>query len=727
MVEFSKQISEKWNVPVALSEQLCNAFNKGDTPYYLVEYHPETAIELSISTLWEIFDFLKNMEELSSKKKRILNALKKAGTVSPNVEKHVNLTSSSFELDDMLLPLRPNPRSKGQVASKKGLDPLADKIMQQKEEITPVEVLAEEYIGKDSSLTSVEDVIQGVKEIIAERISYDDTVRAMVREFAYEDGFFDITPKNKKDPEYTSYIGKNVAFNELSKEQILKFLHDEEEKNVRLKVGVQLFRITEVMRHHVITNPESVGFDLLCGTIDDTWIRLLQPAIERDIKVKLLQEAEEWAIKRLLIDLEKTYKNELQRGALLIADAKNEKNLQLIAISGQGNFLGATSEKKPPEGKVYASDRLKQFLSRHKPQKIVIIDNDQAKIAEGVLKAAIAGSEPAPEIEIIAQEKNSANPSDSEWMKNEFATLLDDEMREMYGAALKIIKPVSLQSRIGTKYYSIHPFQNLISPERLTEIVKRIMTMAELQKGILIKDVLESPLSNLTIIKPEVINAIRAADAKGEILSKNDLLKAEGMSELIFRNISGFIIIPNAEDILDRSMVHPDHYPWFTEMSEQFNVSIDTIVSDPDALNSFETDDPIKKIYIQKKVIAFVTVALNYSGVASPKTKRKLKLTELKEGAIVSGRVTNITPFGVFININAVCDGLIHISQLADEYVETPEQVVHINDKVDVRILKVDVKKRRISLSMKNLGNMAPKVRPSKGQLDNLAEHFKNR
>jgi uncharacterized protein len=727
MIEFSKQISEKWNIPVALSEQLCNAFIKGDTPYYLVEYHPETAIELTISTLWEIFDFLKSMEELSSKKKRILNALKKAGPISPNVEKHVNLTSSSFELDDMLLPLRPNPRSKGQIASKKGLDSLADKVMQQKEETTPLEILAEEYVGKDSSLSSVEDVLQGIKEIIAERISYDDTIRAMVRDFAYDDGFFDVTPKNKKDPVYASYVGKNVAFNELSKEQILLFLKDEEEKNVRLKVGVQLFRITELMRHHVITNPDSTGFDMLCESIDDSWIRLLQPAIERDVKVRLLQEADDWAIKRMLVDLEKIYNNELQRGALLIADAKNEKNLQFITINGQGNFLGATSEKKPPEGKVFASDRLKQFLSRHKPSKILILENDQAKVAESVLKAAIFGSEPAPEIEIISPEKGTANPAESEWMKQEFATLLDDEMREMYGIAINAIKPVSLLSKLGTKYYSVHPFQNLINVDRLNEIVNRIMTMAELQKGVLVKDVLDSPLHNVGIIKPEVINAIRVADSKGEIISKNDLLKVEGMSELIFRNIAGFVIISNAEDVLDRSLVHPDHYPWFSDMSEQFNVSVDTIASDPEVLNSYETDDHIKKIYIQKKIIPFISVSSKYAGSVSTKVKRKLKLNELKEGAIVSGRVTNITPFGVFININAVCDGLIHISQLADEYVETPEQVVHINDKVDVRILKVDVKKRRISLSMKNLGNMAPKVRPSKGQLDNLADHFKNR
>jgi ribosomal protein S1 len=150
-------------------------------------------------------------------------------------------------------------------------------------------------------------------------------------------------------------------------------------------------------------------------------------------------------------------------------------------------------------------------------------------------------------------------------------------------------------------------------------------------------------------------------------------------------------------------------------------------MNDPEMLRSFATEDFIRKIYLEKKLIPQLRASLRPAGPSLQKSRRKVKLAELKEGSIVSGKVTNITPFGVFININAVCDGLVHISQLADEYVESPEQVVALHDKVDVRILKVDSKKRRISLSMKNLGQKAPHVRPSQGQLNTLAEHFKNR
>jgi ribosomal protein S1 len=150
-------------------------------------------------------------------------------------------------------------------------------------------------------------------------------------------------------------------------------------------------------------------------------------------------------------------------------------------------------------------------------------------------------------------------------------------------------------------------------------------------------------------------------------------------------------------------------------------------MNDPETMRSFAVEDFIKKIYIEKKLIPQMRTCLQSASQGLQKIKRKQKLTEFKEGSIVSGRVTNITPFGVFVNVNAVCDGLIHISQLADDYVESPEQVVSLHEKVDVRILKIDPKKRRISLSMKNLGKKGPRVKPSAGHLNTLAEHFKNR
>jgi protein Tex len=726
MIEFSKQIAEKWNIPVTIVEQVCNAFVKGDSPYYLGEYHLAFCTEMTTSLIWEIFDFLKEMEDLVSKKKRALNAYIKANLISPDIEKRINLTTNPFELDDLLIPVRPNPRSRGQIAVNKGLKPLAEIILAQKDEITPVEELADPYIGKDPTLTSRDEVIQGVKDVLAEMIAYDETVRAMAREFAFEGGFFEVTPKNKKDGEFARYIARAVPVDELSNEEILHLFTAEDKKLIRLKLGVQLFRITELLRHHFIFNPDATGFDLLCETIDESWLRLLQPIVERDVKIRLREQAQSWATRQMVNDLEKAFNLESARGHLLMVDAGSSKQVLLIAVSGKGELLGTTTERKPADGKPIVSDRLKQFIGRYRAEKIAVIQNDEAAFAEALLQQALAGWEEMPEIVRYEREPSVASTK-CEWIYREFETLLDDTMKKMYSDALLLLKPISLLSKAGMEFYSVHPFQRLVPEARFLEIIGRIRTAAHLKTGVSIKEIVDSPINQIPAISAKQILAIKSADTEGTINSKNDLLKVPGITEVAFRNVAGFLLIPGAESLLDRTVVHPDYFDWFTEIAEQLNVSIETLITEPEYMRSFITDDPQKKIFIEKNLIGHVASARRFVLQPTTKARRKLKLTEVKEGTVVSGRVTNITQFGVFVNIHAVCDGLIHISQLADEYVETPEQVVSVNDRVDVRILKVDVKKRRISLSMRNLGTMAPKVHPSRGQLDNLAEHFKNR
>ncbi|MDO5577075.1 MAG: S1 RNA-binding domain-containing protein, partial [Fibrobacter sp.] len=477
---------------------------------------------------------------------------------------------------------------------------------------------------------------------------------------------------------------------------------------------------------HFIENPDTIWFDFLCETIDECWTRLLQAVIERDVKTRIREEAQAWAEQILANDLEKRHQAEgLSRSAYLIANAAPRKNMQLVALSRQGSLLGTTTEKKPPEGKTFVSERLKQFLNRHKPDTIIIINNDQAPVAESVLKMATSGFDPVPQIKYFDPENSEKNASESEWMKSEFDSLLDDNQKNLYGIGLQYIKPLSLIPKIGTSYYSIHPFQNLLPVEKLMKIISRIITQIRLGEGVQVKNIVESVLVQAGIVPENIAKVIKESEKK--ICTKNDLLKIPDMTEIIFRNMAGFVIIPDAINLLDRTLIHPDYYPLISEISEQLTVSIDTIVRDPEIVHSYNTEDISKKLYIDRKVVEHLSAGSKYISQSAPKVKRKLKLAEVQEGTIVSGTVTNITPFGVFVNINAVCDGLIHISQLADEYVENPDQVVSVNDKVDVKILKVDVKKRRISLSMKGLGNKAPKVRPTKGQLSNLAEFFKNR
>ncbi|MBN2187901.1 MAG: S1 RNA-binding domain-containing protein [Chitinispirillaceae bacterium] len=732
MIEFARQIADKWNISQPLAEMLCEAFRKGASSYYLAEYRPEVCAEISLPCLWEIYDFLASMAELVLKKKRVINALKKAAKLTPAVEKRVHCLSSAFEIDDMLLPLRPNPRSRGQLSIKKGLGPFADLIVRQEEESASLEERAKAYIGKDPSLVSAADVLQGVKDVLAERFAYDDTVRAMAREFVYEDGYFEIVPKNRQDTRFQQYAGKQTPIAKLTKDELLKLFAAEERKEVRLRLCVQLFRITELLRHHFIQNPEFSGFDFLCEVIDDSWQRLLQPIVERDIKLRLRDEAETWAVQQVVPELGKQYGEETDRGAVCVVDASHPRHITFIVVSGHGELMGATSEKKSTDGNIASIERLQQFLLRHRPAGIVINDNEQAQAAEEIMARVVMPDETGktPPVTRFKAEAGSKSPAEAEWVMKKYGVLLDNDTRMVYGIAIQYLRPLELVPFLGTTYYSVHPLQCVLSSERFVKIINRIVTDEAFRRGVLVKDLGALPSDAGEVIPPVLAQAIRSAEAKEPFTSKNDLLKVTGMTEVLFRNLAGFIVIPQSDDFRDRSLVHPDHYGLLEEAAEQMNISLDSIAADPEILRSFTVDDPVRKMYLEKKLISQVKSGIRLSPAALQKGKRKLKLTELKEGSIVSGKVTNITPFGVFVNINAVCDGLIHISQLADEYVESPEQIVALHDRVDVRILKVDSKKRRVSLSMRGLGNLGkkvPRVKPSQGQLDTLAEHFKNR
>jgi uncharacterized protein len=727
MKEYSKHISDTWNISEPVARELCECYEKGYSPYYCADYRPLIAVELDAAGIWPIYDFLRKMADLSPKKKRLLNALKKSGKLTGDLEKRIVHGTNSFELDDMLLPERLNPRSKGQLALKKGLAECADAVLAQQDAATLDDIIAP-YVGRDPSLATPDDVIENVKDIIAERFAYDETARTMVREFMYDDGFFDVVTKSKTSDTLSRFVGKSVPVKEVSKEELLMLLSAEDKKLARVKLTVQLFRITELLKHHFVVNPDSPGFPLISEAIDDGWVRLLQPIAERDIKERLRDEAEGWAIGVILRDLQKRLSVEGEEKSCVACGIPDKKNFAVIACNDKGRLYGAALEKKIPLDKPVVSERLRQFVLRYRPERILVADNENVALAEAIITKSLEGITVHPETVRVTRAQGTPDIALSAWMKSECADL-EEPMQHVFAAALAYVHPLRLLPKIGAEYFSLHPLQSCVTPARLSECVDRIVTGMSLARGLPSHELGETLAAiNLEPFVGEALKKeIILRGQKEPFTSKDDLLKVPTMSESSFRSLAGYVIVPTADFALDRTTVHPDHFSWIAEICGQLQLPPEALVNDSEAVRSYPEPDFAKKLFIEKKLIGQLGVGQRFGAAAFAKPKRKCKLTELEEGSVASGRVTNITPFGVFVNINAVCDGLIHISQLADTYVESADQVVNVGDVVNVRILKVDVKKRRISLSMKGLGHQGPKVSPSKRQLTDLASHFENR
>jgi protein Tex len=725
MKELSTYISERWSIRAPIVKEIRDSFEKGDSPYYVADYLPSICAELELPQVWDIFDFLKEAENLAPLKKRLVNALKKSNKLSEQAQRRIALSMNPFELDDMLLPERPNPRSKAQIALKKGLKEPTDRIQLQEEGVSLEEII-EPFIGKEATLSSADDVLAGVKDILAERFAYDETARAMVREFAYDDGFFEIQPKNKKDPLFVKFLTKPVPIKQLSRDDALMLLSAEDKKEVRLKLGVNLFRMSELLKHHFITNPDCAGFELICQAIDDSWLRLLHPIVERDVKIRLRQESESWALSDISRTLKEKLNEKTHDGVVLSFCLFDEKHFSLVAFNAIGRLLGASQDKKHGTEKPAASERLRQFCVRYKPSIIIIPDDEAAPILEEVVKKTIDTKNNPVEIVRRCVDASVVDLSESDWMTRHFSDL-DLSMRKAFAVGLSFVQPLSLILQTGIKYFPLHPLQSFVSEKRCAEMVQRTLTEQVLHEGIPIGEADSAMLQLLPTLPETMIQELQSLGQKRQLLCKNDLLKVPGITEVVFRNIAGYVLIPYAEDTLDRTLVHPDHFGWVTDMCTQLAISKDAMLNNPESLRSISMSDMSLKLFLEKNLLRQLAVGQRFAAPAFSKNRRKLKLDELAEGTVVSGHVTNITPFGVFVNINAVCEGLIHISQLADTYIETPEQVVSVGDIVNVRIIRIDPKKRRISLSMKGLSSQPVKVSPSKRQLSSLATHFQNR
>lgn len=726
MVEFSDLIAAEWSIPVPVAAKLCERFAKGESPFYLCDYHADVVAELDTAAVFDIFDTLQEIADLAPKRKRVLNAFRKANVLTPAIENRVKAGTNGAELDDMILPYRPNSRSRGQQAVAKGLGPLADLVEKQEAEDGSLDELAQEYVGKNSSLKTAEDVLNGIRDILAERFAYDETVRTMVRDFGYEDGFFEVAPRNAKDKLFAAYRGKMVPVDQLTLEEYLRLQLAEEQKQVRLKHSVQLFHVNELLRNHFVVNPDCVGFDLICEAIDDCWNRLLQPIVERDVKARIGKAAEKWALREIDKELQERIRDEARNKGALAVEVRQGKEFVVVALGADGQLLGAAREKMQSRDGTFVSTRLGQFRLRYRPGRVFVREGSLADMAEAIVRKAFEDTG-GMEITRCDIDRNANGLTSSAWMREHYSDL-EGVMNEVYAFGLVALQPLALISEIGLQFFSVHPLQKHVSRERLDLLIRRRITGRKLRKGIPYFEIQDSALSNISCVSKEMLVAIRKHGAHQPFSCKNDLLHVAGMTEVIFRNIAGYVVMPQAEGVLDRTTVHPDHFKWTADMAEELNASVDSLVADPERLRSLVCDDPNDLIFIEKNLISQLRVGQRYaSAVAGRRSRRRLRLSEIEENVILPGRVTNITPFGVFVDINAVCDGLIHISQLADGYVETAEQVVKQNDMIDVRVVKVDTDKRRVSLSMKNVGSRTPRIRPSEGQLSNLADHFKNR
>lgn len=721
MVEFATYIEETWGISFDIAETICKHFEENESLFFVTDYVPLVATQVEFDTVSEIYAFLNLQKSLAPYREKTRNILKKAEKYDDDAEYKIEMSISATELDDIAIAHRKNVRTRGAIAIGKGLLEYADKVDDQESE-GDLDKLLEECVAKCDAVDSVDAARDGIRDILVERYGYDENARIMVREFVEDEGFIELTFK-KKTKKYDKYRDQQIPLCELSDEDILTLREGENKKEIKIKVGAQLFQIDDLLNDYFIENFDAFGIDLIHEAVNEAWSRLLQPMVEECIKEHIITRAENNISHIVKEDLRNQINSFVTTGkqTFLVVAAYSEEEMELLTVDNNGLLLRASKEPIREFGRAFVSTRIKQMIEQYRPSKIAVLSNKFGSAASEIVQTTVDTLVSTHEVETIPGTTKISSLLKSDFLKSS-SEQLEENTLKTYAYSLVSFMPLTILPEIGYDHFTIHPMQAVLGDEKMAEVVDELLTAASLSRGIELNKKQDTLLLKAGLSE-KALEALREARKNKKLNSKYDIHDVETITESDYNNVAGYIVFPNSDFVLDKSTIHPAEYSLVESICSEIGVAPEDLPRDITELEKFKAEDDAVGKFVTENISAQILVAKRYLSLSS-RPKRKLRLGELRIDAIVDGRVTNITPFGVFVDINAMSDGLVHISELTSDYVESADQVVAVGDAVRVKIIEVNKKKRRISLSMKQADNTGLRVSASRTQLNDLANFF---
>ena len=719
MREFASYISERWELSLEIADAIAKHHEANDSIHFLTDYIPNLATQTPYTKLSEVYRFLDQQKALNVTREKTRTILKKADLYDDDAEEKIVFSISQVELDDMSLAHRTSVRTRGQAAIGRGLAPLAELL--DGEFSGDMDAEMQKYVGKDDALKTIEDVKAGTKDILVELYGYDEHARVLVREFSEDEGSLEIHFK-KKTKKYDKWRDKQIQFDELTDEDLLFLREGETKGEIKVKVAVQVFHVNELLKQEFLQFEANTAMDFLLDAMHEAWERLLQPMVDESVKEHLYGAAEANIVHTMVDELRLQVASYVTQGNqnLLVVVENSEESLDLLVLDNNGQLKRATTETIRQFGKAFASNKIKQFFDLFRPKKIVIVGNKFGENAKLIVDQTIEPMSTKPEVMVLPAKTKITPIMKSEYFKKHVANL-DDNTAKAYAYGIMASSPLALVGELGCNCFQFHAQQHLVGDDRMSEILTELYSGALLARGIELGKRNDHLLKELSVSE-ELLVLLRKERKAGNIRCKDDLVNIDAIDERLFNNIAGYLVFPESSEILDKSTVHPAEFHMVDALSHELKKDISELVKNKQLLLNYESEDAEMVQFTRERLAPQVAVAQRYLSL-SARTKRRMGLHELRIDNVYDGKVTNITKFGVFIDINAVSDGLVHISELVDQYVESAEQVVSPGERVRVKVIEIDKKKKRISLSMKQAGN-SRKVHASQHQLEDLAYYF---
>ncbi len=713
-MDLLKQLSKESALGIKQIANTILLLDEGATVPFISRYRKENTGNLDETQIRNIFHRMTYFRELEDRRETILETIKAQGKLTTELETKINTTTNKTELEDLYLPYKPKRATRASKARDAGLEPLALWLLNISEAEADIESFAAAYINKEKGFETSEKALSGAGDIIAEDLANDSDIRKWLRELAIDKGSFASKVRKKFEDSKTKfqmYYDYHEQVKTIPSHRMLGLFRGEREKVLRLSLDIPEETALEHLKSHLVKYPQSAAAELLKQAAADSYMRLLLPATETEVRKDIKIRADEEAIRVFRGNLRELFlAPPAGQKSVLGIDPGFRTGCKTVALDKTGKFLEyeAIFPHEPMKEKDKAIRIVSEMIHRHHIALIAIGNGTASRETEIFVREILDEfpSESRP-TSLIVSESGASIYSASETAIKEFPEL-DVTVRGAISIGRRLQDPLSELVKIDPKSIGVGQYQHDVDQKKLKisldEGVESCVNSVGFDLNLASEELLKYVSGlNRTLAR----NIVKHRNSHGSFVSRKDLKEVEGIGSKTFEQSAGFLRIPNGKNPLDNSAVHPERYALVENMAKTLNTTLEKLIGNVSLLQTVD-----KHRFISNDV-GLPTIEDILSELEKPgrDPRRSFQyatfsvdikdIADLEPGMILEGVVTNVTNFGAFVDIGVHQDGLVHISEMADRFVRDPNEEAKVGQIVKVKVLSVDQDLKRISLSMR--------------------------
>lgn len=708
---FTQLIAAELHLPEPGVENTLKLLDEGCTIPFISRYRKERTGGLDEVQIAAISDRAEQLQEIAKRKTTVVNTITEQGKMTAELQKRIDDCWEMTTLEDIYLPYKPKRRTRAQIAREQGLEPLATMLMMQRE--PHPERAARSQLSILNSQLSVEDALRGAQDIIAEQVSEDERSRNTVRSAFRREAFIvSKAVKSKKDSDeaqkYSDYFDWEEPLKRCSSHRLLAMRRGESEGILRVSITIDDDEAVNRLQRSYVRGHGACQ-RLVAEAVEDGYKRLLLPSIETEFSNLSKQRADDEAIRVFAENLRQLLLSApLGQKRVMGIDPGFRTGCKVVCLDGQGNLLHheAIFPHPPVNHRMQASIHLQQMIADYKIEAIAIGNGTASRETKEFVEEAFSSQK--PKIFVVSEDGASVY-SASKAARDEFPDE-DVTVRGAVSIGRRLMDPLAELVKIDPKSIGVGQYQHDVDQTKLKHSLDQTVESCVNLVGVNLNTASQHLLTYVSGLGPALAqNIVDYRTTHGAFTSRAQLKKVPRLGPAAYQQCAGFLRIPDAKNPLDNSAVHPESYAVVEQMAKDCQCTVAELISQKGTreqidIRRYVTGD------IGLPTLTDIMKELEKPGRDPREQIEEFEfdasvqtIDDLHEGMVLPGIVTNITNFGAFVDIGVHQDGLVHVSQLANRYVSDPTQVVRLHQHVRVRVIGVDVRRQRISLSMKNV------------------------